>query len=763
MEETARALAAEARTTNERRALVVHGARERCYRVARRALATANIDGSETTYLTEADIGPGEHLPLSRSGELLGRTRDAVVVDCHDECRPNALGRAVGAVDGGGLLLMLAPPLKEWPDRRDAFDERLAVPPFGIEDVTGRFRRRLIRLVQAHRGVAVRDADAKTWESDGLTDPAPRRPTPAPAVPDGAFPAAVYEACRTRDQMEAVHALERLTESGAAVVVEADRGRGKSAAAGLAAGALAAEGRDVLVTAPTYRNATEVFDRGAATLRTLGAFSQRPSNHPVTAADGGRIRFAKPPAAVELAADVIIVDEAAGIPVRLLEAFAGGETPVAFATTAHGYEGAGRGFDVRFRDRLEASDRTVTEVQLDEPIRYAGGDPVEVWAFRTLLFDASPPTEQLVADATAETARYVRFPPDRLLTDEHLLREAFGLLVTAHYRTEPDDLARLLDAPNVTVRGLCHEGHVVGVALLAWEGDLSAERRERMYEGEYVRGNMLPDVLTSQLRDLEAAAPRGLRVVRIAVHEAVRSRGLGTQLLSAVASEFGPKDDRPLAVGDDAHPDPLERRHRRADGPFDYLGVGFGATPPLLSFWTQAGYQTVHLSTTRNDSSGEYSALLVRPFTDEGQALLDRNGDWFRRRIGAVLTDGLNDCDPGVVAAALRATSGTVDLDLTDREWRVVAAAAYGPGHYDFSPRPFRRLALRGIVDGTLEGRDAHLLVRKALQAQPWSVVADEFGFVSKRECALAFTDAMRTLVEEYGTSVARIEADRFD
>ncbi|MFR9705109.1 hypothetical protein ACL00O_21880, partial [Aeromonas sanarellii] len=37
-------------------------------------------------------------------------------------------------------------------------------------------------------------------------------------------------------------------------MIEADRGRGKSSAAGLAAGALALEGEDVLVSAPAARN-----------------------------------------------------------------------------------------------------------------------------------------------------------------------------------------------------------------------------------------------------------------------------------------------------------------------------------------------------------------------------------------------------------------------------------------------------------------------------------------------------------------------------
>lgn len=763
MEDVVRALVAEAERTNERRAVVIHGTREPCYEAVRRALDAAGIPGTETTCLTEGDIGPAEHLRPVRSADLLGRTRRAVVVDCHDECRPNALGRAAGAVDGGGLLFVLAPPLSAWADRRDGFDERLAVPPFSLDDVRGRFRRRLVETMDAHRGVAVYDASADRWESEGLTDPAPRLSESSLDVPeDVTFPRATYEACLTVDQVEAVRTLEALRHHDTAVVLEADRGRGKSAAAGLAAGALAADGRDVLVTAPSYRNAAEVFDRAAALLSDLDALAGRPDGtHPVSAVGGGCVRYAAPPEANGADADALVVDEAAAVPVRLLRAFAADETPVAFTTTVHGYEGSGRGFDVRFRGWLAESDRSVTEYALSEPIRYAAGDPVEVWLFRALLLDASPPVDSLVADATPETTRYLALHPDSLVADEHLLRSAFGLLVAAHYRTEPDDLARLLDAPNVTVRALTHDDHVVAVAMLAWEGDLPRKLREQIYEGDGIRGNMLPEVLTAQLRDLDAGIPRGLRVVRIAVHDAVRSRGLGTALLGEIASEFGEDGTAPPGF-DEYGRDALTARHEDRDTPVDYLGVGFGATPRLLRFWRHAGYRTVHLSTTRNDASGEHSALLVRPVTEAGEALLDRNGAWFRRQIPALLSDSLRDCEPAVVVGTLRATDGEFQLDLTDREWRVVASAAYGDGYYGSAPRPFRPLVARGVADGVVEGEQAELLVARALQARPWGDLADDFGYVSERQCVKGFIDALDPLVEAYGGEVAEEEASRY-
>jgi tRNA(Met) cytidine acetyltransferase len=282
-----------------------------------------------------------------------------------------------------------------------------------------------------------------------------------------------------------------------------------------------------------------------------------------------------------------------------------------------------------------------------------------------------------------------------------------------------------------------------------------------MYEGERVRGNMLPDVLTSQLRDEAAGEPVGVRVLRIATHHAVRSQGLGSALLDGVATEFG--DGTATGALDAAAPE--------WDGdPVDWLGVGYGATPDLVRFWRRNGYRMAHLSTSRNETSGEYSALMLRPCSAAGRALHERTAAWFARRIGSVLADPLRDADADVVRGALAAAAMPTPLDLTDREWRTVAAAAFGPGLYAPAPRPFRTLALHYLTGGDpaaterpdLPAAEERLLVRKALQARAWDDVAADLAFVSRRACMRQFGDAMATLVDAYGNDAAREEGDRY-
>ena len=749
----ASALRREATTTNERRVLVLSGDRRTCYDAAETVLDAIDADRSETTLVGSTDALGCERVAHRNADELLGRTREAVIFDAHDGLPPNAFGRVVGAVDGGGVLLFCTPPLDDWPNRPDPFDEALAVPPFSVDDVTGNFRRRFVERLRAHRGIAIVDVDSGRVECDGLTDPAPRlvdsreRPTPRGDV----FADAAYDACLTDDQSGAVRDLEALAEPSQAVVVEADRGRGKSSAAGLAAGSLAAGGDDVLVTAPEFRSAAELFARASELLDVLGVerepgndvSSSRDVPRRIDLSDGGSVRFAESTAAAERAdtADVLIVDEAAAFPVALLERFLAADR-VAFATTVHGYEGAGRGFSVRFRDRLDESSHEVTDVSLTEPIRYAPGDPVEVWAFDALLLDARPAVDPLVEDATPGRVEHRVLSAAELLADDVLFRETFGLLVLAHYRTEPNDLARLLDGPNLTVHALFLDGHVVSVVLLAREGGLSAEQRAAMYDGERVRGNMFPDVLTTQLRDERAAEPIGWRVVRIATHHAARSRGLGSALLDAV------------------------RAHAIDEG-LDWLSVGYGATPELLRFWDANGFSTLHFSTTRNDTSGEHSAIMIDPLSGDGHALRDRTAERFRGRIGGVLSDALDGADPDIVRATLRTISGSVPLDLTDWEWRVVVGAAYGPGLFDASPRPFRRLALAYFVDspgGTdrLDDRQERLLVLRVLQAHDWETVTECLGYHSTGECKRAIGSVFQPLVDRYGTEIALEERARY-
>jgi tRNA(Met) cytidine acetyltransferase len=767
MEYAARLLA-DARRANERRALVLAGSHSGCRDLARDLFDSTGVDPAASVGVGTQGL-PCETVAHEQTSRLMGTTQQLLIYDCHERCEPTGLGQTVGAVDGGGLFVLLTPPFDEWPEHDDEFGASLAVPPFERAAVGSAFRRRLVETVRSHRGVALVDADTGSVEKDGRTDPPPRRPrdthplrrdsvtTDSPRTPvsrsetaevvsnrvpqsrpsgqappsETAFPRAAYEACLTTDQCEALAAFESLEKPDQALVVEADRGRGKSSVAGLGAACLAHDGRDVLVTALGYRNTAALFERASELLDRLGTLDATEGDPPerIETADG-QLRFRKPAAAAELPGDPdhVVVDEAAAIPVHLLDSLLATDS-LAFVTTIHGYEGAGRGFSVRFRDHLAGSDHTVTECQLTEPIRYGPADPVEVWSFHALGLDARPVHDRVLLDATTPVTpgdvTYRELSTAALLADEHLLREVFGLLVEAHYRTEPNDFARLLDAPNVSVHALLAEGHVVSVALLAREGGLSESWRTRLFEGERIRGNLIPDLLTSQLRDPGAGRAVGERVVRIATHSAVRSRGLGSHLL-----------------------DELEADAREQER--DWLGVGYGATPQLVDFWRANGYRAVHLGVTRNDRSGEHSAIMLRPLSTRGEALTDRHTEWFARRFPDTLVNALSALDADVVRAVCRAIDRPPSLSLSEWERRMVEGIPDGTAIYDTAPRPVTMLGFRYLTagDGRLTDRQERLLVRKTLQAADWDTVADELDYVSSSACMRALGETVATLLD---------------
>lgn len=498
-------------------------------------------------------------VPMRAVSRELGRAFDAVIFDGHAGLDADALGCAHGLVWGdGGFVLRLPVPSDAPPDGARV---RLAAYPYGPSDVGTRF------AAHVHRALA----RARLSAAVSLSPP-------------------LRTAVGHDEQARVVEALARTwcAPGRSRIAVLAARGRGKSSALGLALAAArdsrATERARVAVTAPSPEAVAEVF-RFA-----LG--------HPAAPFEGP-IRFVAPPDLVfgPERFDLIVIDEAAQLPVpllrRLVEVHAGAH--LAFATTTHGYEGTGRGFSLRLLTWLERGPVPVQRLTLRQPIRWDPGDPLERFAFDALLLDAEPARlpediEHLERELVAQ-----RLDRDALLADETCLRELFGLLVHAHYRTTPSDLHRLLDAPNLAVHGLRWRGHVVAATIVAREGGLPPKRCEAMASGaERIRAHALPDALVCHLGKTDAGALRMIRSVRIATHPLLRRRGLATRLVEHVHREHAP----------------------------DLFGTLFGATAELLEFRRSLGYALVRISASRGARTGEPSAMMLRPVSERARTLV---------------------------------------------------------------------------------------------------------------------------------------------
>ncbi|EGV32234.1 protein of unknown function DUF699 ATPase [Thiorhodococcus drewsii AZ1] len=616
----------QARSANQRRTLLLSGSADWTAERARELVD--GLVGVETVWLSERPIAPQVH-PMRSAFALLGQDLDLLVFDAHSGFDPDGFGAATGAIRGGGLLILLAPPLDVWPTLPDPQAERIAVWPHGAEAVGGRFLARLVRTLQDAEGILhLRESDTEPaqWTAD-----TPRaQPAPAEHRTTGSQP-------NTADQRLAVEAILKTARGRARrpLVMTAHRGRGKSAALGIAAGRLLCETElRILLTAPKRASVDSVF----AHLDCVLTETERPNARE-------RILFLSPDAIVEERpeADLLLIDEAAAIPTPLLDALLAHYRRIVFSTTVHGYEGTGRGFEIRFRATLDHLTPNWRAIELSTPIRWAPEDPLEALTLRALLLDATPAPDDKLASASPGNCRFERLDRDALVKDERTLSELFGLLVLAHYQTRPMDLRMLLDGPNVRVLVLRHDGHVAATLLAAEEGGFEdASLREAIFMGHRrPRGHLLPQTLSAHAGLMDAPQLRYLRVIRIAVHPAAARRGLGRMLLHLVQRQ---------AVSED----------------LDLVGASFGATPELLRFWHHCGHATLQIGTSRNAASGEHAVVVAGATSDRGDRLIRRAQGRLTARLPVLLAGPLRRLAPSIAAALIRTLDTPPHLAPTD-------------------------------------------------------------------------------------------------
>ena len=609
-------------------------------------------------------------LPPAKASTRLGLEHDLVVFDATGEGAgfdADAFGALSGTLRAGGLLLLLTPPAES------------------AEVTSSHYLARVVARL-------ARDADVARWPQ-GL---APSLPELA-ASTTGPVGSSADSECLTADQAEAVKRLIKLRRRRP-LVLTADRGRGKTAALGIACARLLGSGQATIwLTAPRPEAVAALFERLEA-LRPLGL---RQGNG-FRDEKGGSVEFVAPD---ELSARVergeaggpgswLLVDEAAAIPAALLGQWLTAFPRIAFATTVHGYEGSGRGFALRFRQRLERQAPDWRQYHLAEPIRWREDDPLERLVNDLLLLDAEPPP-------AANAARWHRKHWQRavLAADEAALRETFGLLVQAHYRTTPADLQRLLDEPGLHITTLMGGGHTQAVAVCADEGGFSAEMAERVARGERrLRGNLMAQSLAAHAGSRAALTARLRRVQRIAVHPQRRREGLGRQLLEG------------------------EREAAREAG-FDLLGASFGAEPGLLAFWQAMGFRAVRLGLSRETSTGEHAVMVVTPLSPRGEALAEALAARFQHLLPALLAFELAKLDPEVALALLGEGRPPA---LSDAERGDLADVGFGRREPALARPALQALVQRAAAAGQCEpelawlaawafqGRDSEWLARQA-------------------------------------------------
>jgi len=692
-------------------------------------------------------------LPYKDTEEILGTTYDFAVLDLINDLKPNDVGRLGGVVRGGGFYILYTPRFEEWDKIVTKFQKNLLVPQYGPEYLRHYFKKRFVTKLFEYPGIAIVDVDSRKFIREPQPDPSAkkwvkREPT---IPPRPRFPEKVYRLALTQDQVNVLRILEKLyerPEKKLAIVITADRGRGKSCAIGIGLVALGHKLRKakgsarIVVTAPHESNVQSLFELAIKTFRTLGydPYIEKRGGYVVSLrAKNIFIDYLTPFEVLSRQrADIVAVDEAAGIPVPILYKIHSKFDRMIFSSTIHGYEGAGRGFTVRFLRYLKNDPNTeVVEYEMTEPIRYAENDPIENWLFDTLLLDAEPAEltdEDLRMIERMEVEYYVPELEEFFLKKEDELRQFFGIYVQAHYRNRPDDLGMMMDAPHHTVRALrLKSGKIVVAVELAEEGPIPDEMYDELIRGIKLPGNIIPDRVVKYWRVREFAKMKGWRIVRIATHPQVQRKGLGSRMIEFICEEAKKRG-------------------------YDWVGTGFGVNPELLRFWLRNGFIPVHISPERNPVSGEYSILLIKPLTEEAKRLVMYMNREFRLRLINSLCGPYFDLEYEVARMLLEDWGEPVFEDykprLTKAQLERLIAYAYGPMTYENVVDALMELVKAYFYDTSkrrpkLLPLHEYMMIVKVLQSKSWKLAAQELK-MPPVTLMLSLRDVAKVLLKYY-------------
>jgi tRNA(Met) cytidine acetyltransferase len=683
---------------------------------------------------------PAQTSRIKHKGQLLGVEANWIVINGLAGIDWDLLAASSGCLRAGGLWLLITSTPEQFALQANPQAQRLLSYPLQALEQPSKFQQFWLSQQQdwwlhhhelgLHRQPVTATA-AMSTETTAETTAATAISTETIIGHETTFDAApAPTAFANQEQQQAVAAILKVVSGHRRrpLLLTAHRGRGKSAALGIAAAQLQQMGKTTLIiTAPQPAAAAVALKHAAAALAEI---------MPSAAVT---LQFWPVDALLQQtpAADLVMVDEAAAIPLPQLQLLTQHYSRLVFATTEHGYEGTGRSFSLKFQPYLQQHCPGWRQLQLQQPIRYASDDPLERQIFRSFLLACDQPTPVYDPVLPLQT-RF--FAADELLAQPSLLQSLFGLLSLAHYQTEISDLWALLDNPQLQLMALYQTAlpsepvyssapsdrsvQLLGCAVISHEGQLPLPLATAVYQGERrVQGHLLAQSLAFHLAQPALATLPLARVQRIVIHPVWQHQGLGRFLLQAVEA------------------------YCREQGSAA-IGSSFGVTPTLLKFWTHQGFHPVKLSAQSEQTSGEPSLLMLKSCSTEHEqtvALLQQQfaTDLYwqladsQRHLQPLLAlqlcqpphrlhsgplDPLPDKFQDTLAATSAVTPAATSLRLSESHRQQLQLFAHGK-------RPYELVELI-LLDWFEQYRHqvptdiAQLLVQKLWQKQSWSVLS---------------------------------------
>ena len=561
--------------------------------------------------LPDYALNNGRLVRRDRVVSLLGSESDVVVVDGYSGLNPDSVAALAGTIVKGGVIIILAPSFDEWTSFSDPEYQKITVYPYSSSDIPGLFLRHFGGVLGRYcdNGDFIKlDINAGNEILEVITDRF------SPRFVARSVDESLSQCSCTDSQQVVIRAINRVCTGHRKrpLVLTADRGRGKSAAIGMAlADLIQTSGPyQFVVTAPSLAAVDRLFAHCAGV---LGVVMDVPGE---LCWQGSSIRYCLPENIEEQSGvSMLIVDEAAAIGAPLLTQWLGTFSRIVFSSTVHGYEGSGQGFALRFQQTLTKVMPRHKRLTLIKPIRWGEGDTVESFINEVFLlnvdtdhigdYDADQMATCINDIGQGDTGpdplvRIRRMDRSELVKQTAVLTGLFGLLVTAHYKTTPGDLRNLLDGPNLEIFVATYycggTESVVGGLLLAKEGAFDDTLASAIWQGRRrPRGHVIPQTLAVQCGYEGGLKLKAARIIRIAVNPIIQQRGLGKRLFEAAENYV--------------------RREK-----FDWLGSSFGASEPLIRFWRACGLEPVRVGISLDAASGCYSALVLAPLNKAAKA-----------------------------------------------------------------------------------------------------------------------------------------------
>lgn len=700
-----------ARSNFNRECLVLAGKEDWCVNSIEQLHHALDLSHSLVVSSNSLSISLSTNVATDKALHYLGHEFSHAIINCHDGIDPNVLGAVSGTVRGGGLLILLTPSVEQLPEFEDPETRRMAIWPNEGKDVHNRFLTRLANILKESKNISL-----LTHQSIRLSDTSIESDNPRL---EGYLQ---NDRCATEEQRQVVEAIVHVVEGHRRrpLVITADRGRGKSSALGIAAADLLRRGnQQIIATGPRYSATEKIFEHAAA--QVMGTIK----NNQIIYKDSS-IRYMSVDAIIEDQPEcsLLMIDEAATIPVNLLTKLLTLYSRIVFSTTTYGYEGTGRGFNLRFFDKLNKTVPGWKHFDIKQPIRWTIHDPVETFISELLCLNADITNVTQELDSSQVSVSIVN--RDELIGNNELLRDIFGLLVLAHYKTQPRDLRYLMDSLDLNIFVARYKDTIVGATLVELEGGLDSDISQKVYNNERrVQGHLLPQSLESTVGIKNASHLRYLRVIRIISHPHCQRKGIGKTLLTAV-EEFARKQN------------------------IDVVGANFGINYEVLPFWNATGFLPVHVGLSANTSTGTHSITVLKPVSDSGRELLSTAKGLFVSRFGFLLSTTYKDLDVNLVEYLFSVYSASNGKSLNDQQIEDIRRYSNSNSDYDMAAHSLNLFIQSCLYDEkareTLEENEKSLLIKKILQQHSWSTVVSTLKLEGKTQALQKLRESTRKL-----------------